>query len=209
MVDIIRLHGDPHEQTQRLLPWYANGTLEGDEAAVVEAHLPECAECRTDLRLERALGREIASLPTDAAHGWASLRERLEEPGRTSLPAPRAFLRRPVPIGWALAAQAASLVLIVGLAWTATRPSPPRYVALGAPATAAPGNVVVIFNPTTSEQDLRGAVVQSGARIVDGPTASDAYVLHVDAGSRAAALTRLRSDAHVALAEPIDADARP
>ncbi len=57
MVDIIRLHGDPHKQTQTLLPWYANGTLDADEVAVVEAHLSECAECRDELKSEQALGQ--------------------------------------------------------------------------------------------------------------------------------------------------------
>ena len=39
MGDVTRLHGSPHEQTLRLLPWYNNGTLPRDEAALVERHL--------------------------------------------------------------------------------------------------------------------------------------------------------------------------
>jgi anti-sigma factor RsiW len=54
MAEIIRLRGSPHEQAQQLLPWYVNGTLEADEAALVEAHLAECAECRADLAAEQA-----------------------------------------------------------------------------------------------------------------------------------------------------------
>jgi anti-sigma factor RsiW len=40
---------DAHEQAQMLLPWHVNGSLEPGEAALVEAHLAECAECRATL----------------------------------------------------------------------------------------------------------------------------------------------------------------
>lgn len=207
MADIIRLRGDLHRQTQGLLPWYANGTLDADEAAAVAAHLADCAECRAELEAERALGEQIASLPD---RGWASLRSRLE--GRSARRGrwPAALLRHRVPIGWAVAAQAACLALIVGVGWIPSQQSQrPVYRALGAPAAAAPGNVVVIFRPTTSEAELRDTLRQSGARLVGGPTASDAYVLHVAAAQRSAALARLRSDRHVVLAEPIDGDSQP
>jgi anti-sigma factor RsiW len=66
MVDIIRLNGDPHTQAQRLLPWYVNGALEGEELAQVEAHLTDCAECREDLKTEQSLAHEIRTLPASA-----------------------------------------------------------------------------------------------------------------------------------------------
>jgi anti-sigma factor RsiW len=224
MVEIIRLHGDPHKQAQTLLPWYVNGSLESAEHAEVDAHVRDCPACQADLKLERALGAEIANLPNDIEQGWAALRARALQEGRTlaqgGAPQPRrrpstawrhshAFLRRPVAVGWAFAAQAASLILIVGVGSAFTLQTRPIYHALGAAPSAAVGNVVVVFKPTTPEQALRGALVQSGARLVDGPTVSDAYILHVKASERAKALTRLRSDTDVVLAEPIDGDARP
>ena len=213
MVEVIRLHGDPHRRTQQLLAWYVNGTLEHEEIAMVEAHLADCDECRGDLRLERMVGQAVATLPTEEGQGWMALRGRIESRGARRggrrWPSPPAFLGRPVPIGWAVAAQAASLALIAGLGWTALRPTAPAYVTLGAVAKPALGNLVVIFQPTTSERQLRGALEASQARLVDGPTASDAYVLHVDAARRSAALAQLRSNAHILLAEPIDGDVHP
>ena len=206
MADIIRLRGDSHKQVQGVLPWYVNGTLDAEEVAAVEAHLSDCAECRAELESERALGQQIASLPE---HGWATLHSRLESAPARRKRSPAAFLRRSVPIGWAIAAQAACLVLVVGGAWLAAPQPRPLYHTLGSPSAAAPGNVVVIFRPTTSEEDLRNALRRSGARLVDGPTASDAYVLRVAAGRRGVALSQLRSDQHVVLAEPIDGDSRP
>jgi len=222
MADVIRFQSDPHKLTQTLLPWYANGTLDADETAAVEAHLEGCAECQAELESERALGVMIATIPSDVERGWAALRDRIEgeQPRRRPSPwrATGALWRRPVPMGWAITAQAACLVLVAGVALLAgpagvasmakLQPNP-LYRALGAPKTVATGNMVVIFKPTTSEQDLRGALRFSGARLVDGPTASDAYVLRVSDAGRPLALKRLRADAHVVLAEPIDGEARP
>ncbi len=213
MADVIRLHGDPHKLTQQLLPWYANGTLDAEEMVAVEAHLEGCAECRAELESERALGAMVASVPSDVERGWAALRGRIESerPQRRAgaWRVPGALWRRPVPMGWAITAQAACLMLVVGVVSVAALQPHPLYRALGAPKSGAAGNLVVIFKPTTAEQDLRAALRFSGARLVDGPTASDAYVLHVADTERAAALKRLRADGHVVLAEPIDGEARP
>lgn len=216
MSDVIPLRGDPHDQAQRLLPWYANGTLDPDEAASVEAHLADCAECQADLRMERALGREDVATPLDVDRGWAALREQMTRTPAirpaTAMepPARRAFFRRPIAIGWAMAAQAAMLVLFVGIGRYGTEPTPPPiYKALGTPRTTATGNIVVLFRPDTVERDLRQALVTSGARLVGGPTASDAYILQVADAGRVAALSSLRANSHVMVAEPIDGDARP
>ena len=222
MADVIRFQGDPHKLTQKLLPWYANGTLDADETAAVEAHLEGCDECRAELESERALGAMIATVPSDVERGWSALRGRIESerPQHRSAPWRRAgaLWRRPIPMGWAITAQAACLVLVAGaavlampagVASMAKLPSQPLYRALGAPKTVTAGNLVVIFKPSTSEQELRGALRFSGARLVDGPTASDAYVLHVSDAERPVALKRLRADGHVVLAEPIDGEAQP
>ena len=212
MTQIFHLQGDRHQQAQTLLPWYINGTLDPDEVAAVEAHLAECPECRFDLEAERALGHEVASLSLDVDHGWAALRDRLEpQPaarGSSPLRQSGAFLRRPVPMGWTITAQAACLALaVIGVVSLAPRirgDSDAHYRALSSAAPATVGNVVVMFKPNASEQALR----QAGARLVDGPTTADAYVLHVEPARRADALSRLRANDDVQLAEPIDGEPR-
>ena len=212
MVDIIRLHGSPHAQAQRLLPWYANGTLEGEELASVEAHLAECAECREDLTAEEAMARQIKTLPSDVERGWAALKARVEGTGANQAKtAERSVFGRRIPLGWALAAQAACLAILIPIvALTLARPQPePLYRTLGSAPAAASGNLVVIFKPDAPEHALRAILTRNGARIVDGPTATDAYVLHVPGDRRAAAVARLKADRDVSLAEPIDGDSRP
>jgi hypothetical protein len=204
MGHVIPLHGEPHERTQALLPWYVNGTLEPEEHGAVEAHLAECAECRAELEAERVLAAEAARVPMDAESGWATLRGRLDRQ-RAEPPAQGSFLRRPVAIGWAVAAQAAMLLVVVGLTRLPGPQDAAPYQALGSAPEVPAGNVVVIFRPETSEQDMRGALLRSSARLVDGPTASNAYILRVGAERRAAALAELRASRSVVLAEPIDA----
>jgi hypothetical protein len=221
MVDIIHLNDDPHARTQLLLPWYVNGTLADKEAAQVARHLTECAECREDLEAETSLAREVRGLPRDADRGWAALRARVDGAsagganaggarvgGAAAVPQRIAPFSRRIPLRWAVAAQAASFALLIPiLALSVTRPQP-LYRTLGSASGAATGNLIVIFKPEASEAALRTILTQNQARIVDGPTSTDAYVLHVAADRRAAVLARLKGDRNVSLVEPIDGDLR-
>jgi hypothetical protein len=218
--DIINLNRDPHRAIQELLPWYVTDALDAEEKAMVAAHLEGCAECSAELQADRALGAMMAQVaPSEADRGWAALKARIERPPaarrggiwrRPSAPARRGpgaagvFAGRAG--GWAVGANAASLMLIASFAWVWAHPQHAQYHALSARKADTTGNVVVIFKPTTSEQDMRTMLRSAKARLVDGPTASDAYVLHVAETDRAATLSQLRASTQVILAEPIDGD---
>lgn len=206
MADIIRLNGDPHAQTQHLLPWYVTGALAGKELALVETHLLDCAECREDAEIEKTLARHVRTLPCDVERGWQTLKARIDS-GQAAPPRKAALFSRRIPVGWAVAAQAASLAIVVPLlALTQVRPQ--LYRTLGAAPAAASGNLIVVFQPRSSEASLRAILTRNQARIVDGPTVTDAYVLRVAPGQRAAVLARLRSDHNIARAEPIEGPGR-
>jgi len=211
MAEIFPLRPSEHDTVQQLLPWHVNGTLAADETARVEAHLAECEDCRHDLACERELAREVALLPLDIDEGWQALAMRLPD-ARASDAARRVPLfSRSGPVGWAVGgALAASVVLsvaIVGL----QRPAAPAqtYRTLGSSAAAASGQVVVLFRPDTPEQQMRTILAAQGARVVDGPTAAGAYVLHIDGPSATDAINALRQSSDVVLAEPITSDGRP
>jgi anti-sigma factor RsiW len=210
MARIIPFRGDRHRDVQLLLPWYASGRLEAHDLARVEAHLSNCPQCQAELRSERRLRDEVAALPFEAEAGWSQLRARIDAEGTRRNPA--AALRRwiararrtPPWVGWALAAQA--VVVIAAGALVPTFLPAERYYALGAAEAAPSANIIVVFQPETPERELRAALNAAGVRLVDGPTAADAYLLHAPPAARDAALATLRKRSVVAMAEPVDPD---
>ena len=204
MGDLLQLR-DAHEQAQLLLPWHANGTLEPDDAALLDAHLAECAECRRDLAAERLMRELYGAMPVADA------------PLRPPLPAPRLqprrhiawrLVKRSLATTWGKAAMAtaAAVALIV---LVAPRQPEGEYQLLGSEPAAQTGNAIVLFAPETPARELRTELERAGARLVDGPTASGAYIVQVPEDGRTEALEGLRASPHVILAEPVDAAAGP
>ncbi|WP_371868008.1 zf-HC2 domain-containing protein [Duganella levis] len=109
---------------------------------------------------------------------------------------------QPSWLRWAVAAQ---WVAIIGLGALVLRPDADSaaYRTLGAGA-AAKGNMVVVFQPDTSERELRRILQAQNARVVDGPTVTDAYLLSVPAAGRDQALQALRAESAVKLVAPLD-----
>jgi len=200
---------EPHDQAEELLPWYATGQLDAADRALVEKHLASCARCQRQLAAERVLIHEFQSLTPEIETGWTQLRGRIaaQPRSRPRLGAALAefweLLKRP-----AVAALATAQVAFVAIGATVLQwSSQPTYVALGSAPVAASANVIVMFRPEAREADLRGALATSGAALVGGPTEADAYLLHVPASARPAALEKLRKDSNVTLAQPIDGPA--
>lgn len=209
MGNLVHLHGDPHDQTLKLLPWYLNGTLDDAEAAMVEAHLAECAGCAREAERERALRTGVASLGADVDQGWAALRARLVEPAP---PPRRALWGRRVAMGWAVGgALAASLVGAIAI--SALRPAAPTgapYHVLGAPTVqGGSANALVMPAPGMTAARLGEALTRAGARITDGPLASGGYLVRIAPTGRTRALEQLRRQPDVLMAEPLEPADRP
>jgi hypothetical protein len=203
---VLPLDSSEHRLAQELLPWFVNGTLSATEAAPVAAHLAECSRCQADASALAA----VRALPIDAdsgasvERGWATLRGRLDalptEAGRRA--------RRPwwkLSLQLALAAQAVVMLVLVG-ALIATTPRTEPYRALGGAPEAAEANALAVFRADATEQQMREALRASGARIVGGPTVSDAYLLRM-VDLQPAALARLRAQPGVARVESLQGEA--
>jgi hypothetical protein len=108
---------------------------------------------------------------------------------------------------WAMAVQA---VAIAGLLVLLARPAADNanYHVLGSGAVLS-GNLVVVFKPDTAEKELRRVLLANGARVVDGPTDTDAYLLNVPMATRDHALLSLRAEPSVMLVESLQAGATP
>ncbi len=143
---------------------------------------------------------------------WSSTWSTIREQWQTGAP----WLR------WTVATQFACLLLFGGLFFgdLAFRPHPApaqyqgqyqaRYRTLSAAAAPsasvqATANIIIMFQPNTSEQDMRRILKASDARMIDGPTSADAYMLRVPAARRTAIVATLKHEQAVTLAQPVDA----
>lgn len=214
---IVHLEPDPHVAVQRLLPWYLTGRLETAEHDAVETHLAQCPECRAELETERQwqLLQPGHGAQVDVEDGWARMRARL---GDHVAPRPVASPVTPTPRrrGWlpplwqrlparAWAAPALLSAALVVAVVSTLRPAPMAgdYHALAAPAETG-ATAVIRFRPDTTEAQIRHGLKDSGARLVDGPTVSDAYVVRLPREHYAAALDKLRKEPGVALVEALE-----
>jgi hypothetical protein len=199
-----------HKVADVLLPWFVNGTLEKDELAFVQQHLSACARCQREVQWLREL--RAACVEGEATPGastvFRNLRRQLDEPraarGKEGF-LPRLWRRAPSWSRWAMAAQLAVIVAL-GAALVPATDGPALYRTLGARNTAASttGTLVVVFDPTTTESDLRRILRKAGVRVADGPTETNAYVLKVAAERRLEAAQALRAESAVVLVEQLD-----
>ncbi|MFL6636460.1 MAG: zf-HC2 domain-containing protein [Massilia sp.] len=206
-----------HLEAQDALPWLANGTLAGAELERVQAHVETCAHCRADLALLRTVhaAGPGPDLDFDPDRALARLMPQLdaapvqETPGllqrwRNRMAAnDGAWLRAAVALQFCAIAVLATL-----LARPAAHPESDTYRALGAAGANGMARVVVTFRPDTPEAELRRIVRASGARIVGGPTVTDAWLVGAD-GRLDPVLARLRAEPAVTLAEPLAVDRQP
>ena len=197
----------PHHDAEELLPWYATGQLEGDDLDLVEEHLSSCAHCRRQLAFERRMADQVAALTPDIDAGWERLKRRIEPrrerwgaKARREVSALWQGFNRPTVAAFAFA-QLAFVVIAGALLLSLSRPD---YTALGSAPPPQSANVIAMFSPDTTQAELTALLRSNGASLVDGPTPADAFLLHVAPQSRPAALSRLRADRHVVMAEPID-----
>jgi len=213
---VLRFEGSAHNETDRLLPWFVNGTLERDERALVERHLAECVHCRSELSALQQLQdlpAEAVPLP-DAGASFRRLRGRLQvrgtAPGASRWQALRhAWMMAPSFLRGAVAVQAVVVLALVAALFGPEFPPDGRYRTLGdaGPATALQGDashLVVVFDPHVSQAQMRQLLRASQARIVDGPSDAGAYVLAVPAARASSIRDALRAAPGVTMVERLD-----
>jgi anti-sigma-K factor RskA len=203
-----------HAVVDALLPWYVNGALKSDEREVVRAHLDKCPACREEEAWLRQLHASCAAVDSgsDAANPLRNLRRHLES-GRPGPSATLAGAWRQTN-AWARLGVAASLasmaVVMTAALWNAQNPpSLYRTLAASGASTHSGGSVVVRFDPSTPERELRRILRATGARLLDGPTQTDAYILDVPPGQRASAVRELRKEQAVVLVEQLAPENTP
>ena len=182
-----------------LLPWYVNGTLEGEERELVRSQVLASLTCRKELerlrRLQELMKHDDAeAIATDRA--FESLMARI----RASEAAPAS------PAGGIVQlAIAASLVTAAtALAWwwvatPVTAPAPYETLATAQPAAAA-APLRVVFNPGVGEPERQAVFARHRLTAVAPPTAEGVYTLGFpDEADPAAIVAALREDPRIRL----------
>ena len=215
--DVLPIDGAEHQAVQLLLPWHGNAMLSESEAARVEAHVAGCARCQADLAWQARLRLASASASSGAAPAqsppaefdrrWMALRAKLGVD--ETAPRPRSPSRRGPSFGWSfvLAAQAGLIVsLVLAVSWPLLSARVEPYRGLGAATSSAAANAIIVFRADSTEAQIRAALRAGDARLVGGPTVSDAYLLHLRTTDQAT-LTTLRAQAGVVRVESLEAEA--
>jgi anti-sigma factor RsiW len=160
---------------EELLPWYANGTLAGEEKQRVEDHLRECAQCRQELAWLQQLRAQIKQIHAAESPGDLA-RARLMRAVRED--------SRPRRARWWQAALAASLAVIVLQGVVIFRLSAPAPAPLAAaPIGSPPGQEALVrvrFRPTATEAQIRQALRIINGVVVDGPGDSGVYYVRLE-----------------------------
>jgi len=206
---ILPLDSAEHRAAQDLLPWFVTGTLDAAEASSVGRHVAGCERCQKDA-VEQAQLRASASAMQaagDVERDWAVLRSRLEADPRAPTrrrqgAAPRAWQRW---LPFALALQGA-VILTLLLVLIAGPVRDERYRALGAQPAASEANAVAVFRGDATSEQMRDALHAVGARIVGGPTITDAYLLRLN-DPTPQVLSRLRAQPGVLRVEALQEEA--
>lgn len=208
---VVNLNASAHQTAQELLPWFVLGTLDDNETALMHEHLRHCSQCQADLDLQRKV--QGISLPMrnqlDVESALAKLRPQLQP--QTRMDKQTAFAKRidgwreqarRLWMPWTLALQTAALASLCIVLWQG-QPANNEFHVLGAKVQNG-GNIVVMFQPQTTEAQLRRILQTSNTRLVDGPTVAGAYLLRVGQEHRAETLQALHREPAVLMAESLD-----
>ncbi|HJU25675.1 MAG TPA: hypothetical protein VJ722_03260 [Rhodanobacteraceae bacterium] len=214
---VLHFETPEHREADLLLPWLFGGTIEPQQRSCVETHLAECVRCQREVEWLRELQAAVADEvcregEAEFEAAWRRLRGRLES-RRTQRAfaalqrARQGWRRAPTWTRWVLAAQLAICASLVGVMLQPSAPSASYRTLAAAPDTSAENDarLSVQFDPELSQDRLRDLLHACGARIVDGPTASGAYVLAVPREYAERALAELRESRGVLTASALPA----
>ncbi len=184
---------DEHE-LDKLLPWYVNGTLAGEEKRAVEAYVERSERAREQVaflsRIREVVREEQPGSP--GAFGLARLRAAMNE-------------SRPIPVAregaarWRMVAAAAGIVVMVQAALLFERwQDEPAYQPLGA---AGGSTLQVVFRSDATAAEIASLLNDVGASIRSGPGSLGLYRLELAQGVDVEqALSTLRSS-HAVVSE--------
>lgn len=193
-------------QALELMPWYVNGTLEGEERELVGRQVLASLPCRMELerlrRLQQLIRRDDPeAVSTDRA--FERLMVRIEAGGATQRSSVRHPIYGSVWTRFVLAASLLAAVTVLLWWWTAVPSTTPRiYETLATPSSADPMAVRlrVAFAPDVTESERLQLLAHHGLTIIESPTDDGVVTLAFAGGTdRAAIVAALKKDPRIRL----------
>lgn len=174
------------DEIETLLPFYLNGTLEGSELATVEDWLASDPAAPAALEAAEAefsgtmAANEAIRPPADALSRFSKLLD--AEAGPVREPQAQSLLSRlwerfmglPVGVAWGAAAALLALVMVQSVLEPGGRGNDVQVAGTGEDQTKLPF-ALVTFKPDAKMADIATLLGDTGATIIDGPTASGVF----------------------------------
>ncbi len=162
-------------EIEELLPFLANGTLEGDEKTRVEDALQNDASLAGELAALIAMrdtmkAEEGTESPGEFGH--ARLMRALEKKTPVQTAPAAAAPQTSRPIFWQIAAGVLCAALLGQAVWNSGADEGDYILAGGGEAA-----LTVTFNPDATEDQIRNLLLDAGVEIVGGPSALGLYEL--------------------------------
>jgi len=178
---------DPvHQDVVELMPWYVNGSLTGQDRAMIEGHVRECLPCRAALREEQRLRGMIRAqddVPLGAGHGISDLLRKIDGDDARAAP----LWQRPrFGLGVAGIAVAAALVLAVPIIRNTDAPGADDgapFTTLSDDTNVAANRIDIVFADAVAEREILEIIESLGARLIGGPSELGRYTVAVGAES--------------------------
>lgn len=174
------------EELEYLLPFHANGTLEGEERALIEKALETDLELQKEAETLNLLRREIKGLRFDNSPGELGLNRLKQQIGpangmsaNDNGPAIEPMNRKPWIWRGVAAAACLALVLQAGYFLHEQKQESELDAAGGLTSTApaAGAFLKVTFVPDAKEQNIRALLLSLDITIVGGPSSLGVYIL--------------------------------
>ncbi|WP_120495527.1 zf-HC2 domain-containing protein [Kiloniella sp. EL199] len=172
------------KEIEELLPFYVNGTLEGEELEVVKKALAEDEALREECTFLESMRDEVHNQDLGISPGGFGLK-RLQR----DLAKEKTAQTQKIPQNdnvkssvWRIAAFAACIMLLVQTAYVVPlwQQNNDLIAASGGNVAPVRGPVLsVTFVPEAQEENIRELLLAVDARIVDGPSALGIYKLSV------------------------------
>ncbi len=169
---------EDRRRIEELLPFYLNGTLDGDERAEVERALADDESLRFELEFLGAVRDDVKSRDpgqSPGEFGLARLQREIEREGQVSKPGERRNL-------WRIAAAFAFALFAAQSIWIVSSTGPDVELAGGNGGTVEGTTLIVGFSESATEAQIRMLLLDLELEIVGGPSALGLYSVLVPEG---------------------------